>query len=98
MGAAGRRSARALAAQFARVFRNAEGSALHHPEFTMLEWYRTGVGYEAIMDDCTALLACLGVDGLRWDGQVCDPHAQPERLTVAEAIHANTMGAAYQLR
>ncbi|MCC8428177.1 EF-P lysine aminoacylase GenX [Reyranella aquatilis] len=72
--------------QFARVFRNAEGSALHHPEFTMLEWYRTGVGYEAIMDDCAALLACLGVDELQWDGQVCDPHAQPERLTVAEAF------------
>jgi lysyl-tRNA synthetase class 2 len=46
--------------QFARVFRNAEGSALHHPEFTMLEWYRAGVGYETIMDDCAALLALSG--------------------------------------
>ena len=72
--------------QFARVFRNAEGSALHHPEFTMLEWYRTGVGYEAIMADCAALLAVLGVDQLRWDGQVCDPRAEPERLTVADAF------------
>ena len=25
---------------FARVFRNRERSALHHPEFTLLEWYR----------------------------------------------------------
>ena len=41
--------------QFARVFRNAEGSALHHPEFTMLEWYRAGAGYETIMEDCAAL-------------------------------------------
>jgi lysyl-tRNA synthetase class 2 len=72
--------------QFARVFRNAEGSALHHPEFTMLEWYRTGVGYEAIMADCAALLAALGVDQLRWDGHVCDPRAEPERLTVADAF------------
>ena len=72
--------------QFARVFRNAEGSALHHPEFTMLEWYRSGVGYEAIMADCAALLATLGVDQLRWDGQVCDPRAAPERLTVADAF------------
>ena len=72
--------------QFARVFRNAEGSALHHPEFTMLEWYRTGVGYETIMADCTALLAATGVGELRWAGHVCDPRAEPERLTVAEAF------------
>src|SRR6266853_1367450 len=52
--------------QFARVFRNAEGSALHHPEFTMLEWYRAGAGYEAIMEDCAALLALTGVKELRW--------------------------------
>ena len=28
--------------EFARVFRNRERGALHHPEFTMLEWYRAG--------------------------------------------------------
>ncbi len=72
--------------QFARVFRNAEGSALHHPEFTMLEWYRAGVGYQTIMDDCAAMLALTGVDELRWGGHVCDPKAAPERLTVAEAF------------
>lgn len=72
--------------QFARVFRNAEGSALHHPEFTMLEWYRAGVGYQTIMDDCAAMLALTGVDELRWGGHVCDPRAEPERLTVAEAF------------
>ncbi len=72
--------------QFARVFRNAEGSALHHPEFTMLEWYRTGVDYETIMTDCRALLAATGVAELRWAGHVCDPGAEPERLTVAEAF------------
>ncbi len=72
--------------QFARVFRNAEGSALHHPEFTMLEWYRVGVGYEAIMNDCAALLALTGVKVLRWGEHVCDPAAEPERLTVAEAF------------
>jgi lysyl-tRNA synthetase class 2 len=90
--------------QFARVFRNAEGSALHHPEFTMLEWYRAGVGYDAIMKDCAALLALTGVDELRWDGHVCDPRAEPERLTVAEAFqrHAGvdlfaTVGSAERL-
>jgi len=72
--------------QFARVFRNAEGSALHHPEFTMLEWYRAGTDYEAIMADCRALLAATGAEALRWAGHVCDPVAEPERLTVAEAF------------
>lgn len=72
--------------QFARVFRNAEGSALHHPEFTMLEWYRAGTGYETIMADCKAMLASTGVEELRWAGHVCDATAEPERLTVAEAF------------
>ena len=72
--------------QFARVFRNAEGSALHHPEFTMLEWYRAGAGYEAIMDDCASLLALAEVTELRWQDRRCDPRATPERLTVAEAF------------
>ena len=72
--------------QFARVFRNAESSPLHHPEFTMLEWYRAGVGYEAAMADCVALLRLSGASELRWEGNTCDPMAEPERLTVAEAF------------
>jgi lysyl-tRNA synthetase class 2 len=72
--------------QFARVFRNAEGSALHHPEFTMLEWYRARAGYETIMEDCAALLAVCGAKELRWQDKACDPAAAPERLTVAEAF------------
>ena len=42
---------------FAKVFRNRERGALHHPEFTMLEWYRAGEPYEALMADCAAILA-----------------------------------------
>lgn len=72
--------------QFARVFRNAEGSALHHPEFTMLEWYRADTGYETIMADCAALLRLTGVEALRWGEHSCDPRAEPERLTVSEAF------------
>ena len=42
---------------FAPSFRNRERGALHHPQFTMLEWYRANAPYEALMDDCASLLA-----------------------------------------
>jgi lysyl-tRNA synthetase class 2 len=38
------------------------------------------------MQDCHALLALTGADQLRWGGHVCDPRAEPERLTVADAF------------
>jgi lysyl-tRNA synthetase class 2 len=75
---------------FARVFRNRERTALHHPEFTMLEWYRAGEDYEALMDDCAALMAlaakAAGTTTLRWRGLEADPFAEPERLTLHEAF------------
>ena len=75
---------------FAHVFRNRERGPLHHPEFTMLEWYRADEPYEALMDDCAAILgvaaAAGGVDALTFRGRAVDPLAPPERLTVAEAF------------
>ncbi len=41
---------------FAPCYRNGENTRSHHPEFTMLEWYRTGADYRALMADCQALL------------------------------------------
>jgi lysyl-tRNA synthetase class 2 len=76
--------------QFARVWRNGERSDLHHPEFTMLEWYRAGAGYTALMDDCEAVLrAALAAAGgayLAWRGATCDPSLPFERLSVAAAF------------
>src|SRR5260370_16153327 len=43
--------------EFARAFRNREQSALHHPEFTLVEWYRVDAPYELLMNDCAAILA-----------------------------------------
>src|SRR5215468_4442731 len=43
--------------EFARSFRNRERGVLHHPEFTMLEWYRAQEPYEVLMEDCAAVLA-----------------------------------------
>ena len=76
--------------QFARVFRNAERSALHHPEFTMLEWYRVEEPYGAVMDDCVDFLRraaeAAGADRVTFRDGECDPFAEPERLSVAEAF------------
>ncbi len=75
---------------FARVFRNRERGALHHPEFTMLEWYRADEPYGALIDDCAALLAAAaeaaGAKSFSFRGREADPFAAPERLTVAEAF------------
>jgi lysyl-tRNA synthetase class 2 len=79
---------------FAHVYRNRERGALHHPEFTMLEWYRAGEDYAALMADCATLLRLAaetaGSTEFRFRDRVCDPFATPERLSVQDAfrIHA----------
>jgi lysyl-tRNA synthetase class 2 len=76
--------------EFSRVFRNRERGALHHPEFTMLEWYRVGEPYTAVMDDCVSFLRIAaettGTKSFAFRGRTADPFAEPERLTVAEAF------------
>lgn len=73
-----------------KVWRNRERGPLHHPEFTMLEWYRTYAPYEALMEDCAGLMALAaetaGVTALTYRGRSADPFAEPERVTVAEAF------------
>jgi lysyl-tRNA synthetase class 2 len=74
----------------ARVWRNRERGPTHHPEFTMLEWYRAGAPYETLMNDCAALLALAaetaGRKTFQFQGRACDPFETPERVTVAEAF------------
>ncbi|AQS89515.1 lysyl-tRNA synthetase [Neoasaia chiangmaiensis NBRC 101099] len=72
--------------QLARVWRNGERSALHAPEFTMLEWYRPGADLTGLMDETEALLrAILPPTLLRADGGIA-LDGPFERLTVAEAF------------
>jgi lysyl-tRNA synthetase class 2 len=75
---------------FARVFRNRERTALHHPEFTMLEWYRANEPYDTLIEDCAALLAkaaeAAGTKRFSYRGREADPFAAPQRITVAEAF------------
>ncbi|WP_152047313.1 EF-P lysine aminoacylase EpmA [Aureimonas psammosilenae] len=73
------------------VWRNRERGALHHPEFTMLEWYRAGESYESLMRDAADLVALAaeraGAKRFSFRGREADPFAEPERLSVAEAFH-----------
>jgi len=76
--------------QLAHVFRNGERSTTHHPEFSMLEWYRAGASYLDLMEECEALVrACqeaAGVDALTWRGRTADARREWHRITVAEAF------------
>lgn len=50
----------------ARSFRDEPISRWHHPEFTMLEWYRLHADHHRLMDDCEGMIGALldahGVD------------------------------------
>ena len=75
---------------FAPTFRNRERGALHHPAFTMLEWYRVNEPYERLMDDCAMLLRlaaeAAGAGTLTCGARSADPFAPPEQLTIVEAF------------
>ncbi|MGO4570999.1 EF-P lysine aminoacylase EpmA [Microvirga sp. 2TAF3] len=75
---------------FAHVYRNRERGPLHHPEFTMLEWYRVGESYEALMRDSAKILGLAAEKAetgtLTFRGSEVDPFKEPERLSVAEAF------------
>ncbi|MDR3325787.1 MAG: EF-P lysine aminoacylase GenX [Rhodospirillaceae bacterium] len=76
--------------QFAHVWRDGERSPIHHPEFTMLEWYRVGEKYNVLMEDCIEILSIAArvasVKELRHKNKCCDPFAEPKYLTVAQAF------------
>src|SRR6266536_2022120 len=76
--------------EFARSFRNRERGALHHPELTLIEWYRAREPYGALMDDCAGLLAAVaeaaGTRRLVFRDRIATPFAEPERMTVAQAF------------
>src|SRR5271155_1765709 len=76
--------------QLAHVFRDGEGSATHHPEFSMLEWYRAGASYRDLMEECATLVRtcqqAAGARALSWRGCTADANDEWQRISVAEAF------------
>ena len=86
--------------EITKCFRNGEtDSYLHSPEFTILEWYRVGVNYKIIMDDCENLFVYIA-NKLRatannlifnnlniiYQGKIIDLTPPWERISVIEAL------------
>lgn len=89
---------RLLAAGFDKIFqigfcgRDGEQGRWHHPEFTLLEWYRADAGYLEILADTKALLSHVanklrGTTDFTWQGKpVSFAQELWEKYTVSQAF------------
>jgi len=71
--------------QLARVWRNGEGSDLHAPEFTMLEWYRPGADIDSLVAEVDTYLRAVLPPVVTCRGITTDLSCI-ERLTMADAF------------
>ncbi len=76
--------------QFSHCFRKGERGLWHNPEFTMLEWYRKGVGYLSIIQDMEQMVQYtaekIGLGSvIPYRGRVINIMPPWPRITVSEA-------------
>jgi lysyl-tRNA synthetase class 2 len=79
--------------EITKGFRNTDiGGSLHNPEFTILEWYRTGVDYRSTMKDCENLIRFLvsSQKTLSYQNKTISLNQPFERLTVTDAFKKYT--------
>lgn len=74
-------------------FRRGERGRLHNPEYTMLEWYRTGADYLGVLEDAEGLISAVldetvGGKSVQHRGQRIDLTPPWDRLTVRDAFLA----------
>ena len=77
--------------QISKCFRDGERGILHLPEFTLLEWYRTGIDYGTLMEECEALIVSIseGIgagEKIHTRGMEIDLRPPWERMSVIEAF------------
>jgi lysyl-tRNA synthetase class 2 len=72
--------------QICKTFRNAEDSPHHSPEFTMMEWYHTGMDYTDLMQECIALLRAIHDQPYRFQGLRSDAHQEWQIISVCESF------------
>jgi len=77
--------------QISKCFRKGERGDRHLPEFTLLEWYRTGTDYRGLMDECEALIPFLSErlnlgDAISYQGRKIDLRSPWERLPLQAAF------------
>jgi lysyl-tRNA synthetase class 2 len=72
--------------QICKTFRNAEDSPNHSPEFTMIEWYHTGLSYEDLMQECVGLMRAVTDVPYKFRGMESDAHQPWEIISVCEAF------------
>lgn len=77
--------------QICKCFRDGERGSLHLPEFTMLEWYRKGVDYHYLMDECRNMVKHVAKeigsgDRFKYQGKNIDLSGEWQKITVEEAF------------
>ncbi len=77
--------------QICRCWREGERGSQHTPEFTLLEWYRSGSDYTTLMKDCESLLNAVakGVgagERIRFRDREIVLHPPWERISVSDAF------------
>jgi len=77
--------------QLCKCFRRGERGSLHIPEFTLLEWYKSGTDYRKMMEECEELISHVARSlghgrTLYYRGREIAIQAPWERISVKDAF------------